>query len=169
MKLRYQILIGILLTLIQGIVFNFFGNSAFFPNVILVITIVGVFVESDVQKWLIIGWTAAILRDISLSIYIGIGSLSLVVTVGLLVLLMRWISNENVLGVCIDIVLGTAIYNSCYWIISALVVSSYSYSFAFKHWVYQLPLNILLGLAFYYFVGRAEKARRKKERLRYYL
>ena len=129
MKLRYQILIGILLTLIQGIVFNFFGNSAFFPNVILVITIVGVFVESDVQKWLIIGWTAAILRDISLSIYIGIGSLSLVVTVGLLVLLMRWISNENVLGVCIDIVLGTAIYNSCYWIISALVVSSYSYSF----------------------------------------
>ncbi len=169
MKLRYQILIGILLTLIQGIVFNFFGNSAFFPNVILVITIVGVFVESDVQKWLIIGWTAAILRDISLSIYIGIGSLSLVVTVGLLVLLMRWISNENVLGVCIDIVLGTAIYNSCYWIISALVVSSYSYSFAFKHWVYQLPLNILLGLAFYYFVGRAEKARRKKERFRYYL
>ncbi len=169
MKLRYQILIGILLTLIQGIVFNFFGNSAFFPNVILVITIVGVFVESDVQKWLIIGWTAAILRDISLSIYIGIGSLSLIVTVGLLVLLMRWISNENVLGVCIDIVLGTAIYNSCYWIISALVVSSYSYSFAFKHWVYQLPLNILLGLAFYYFVGRAEKARRKKERFRYYL
>lgn len=169
MKLRYQILIGILLTLIQGIVFNFFGNSAFFPNVILVITIVGVFVESDVQKWLIIGWTAAILRDISLSIYIGIGSLSLVVTVGLLVLLMRWISNENVLGVCIDIVLGTAIYNSFYWIISALVVSSYSYSFAFKHWVYQLPLNILLGLAFYYFVGRAEKARRKKERFRYYL
>lgn len=169
MKLRYQILIGILLTLIQGIVFNFFGNSAFFPNVILVITIVGVFVESDVQKWLIIGWTAAILRDISLSIYIGIGSLSLVVTVGLLVLLMRWISNENVLGVCIDIVLGTAIYNSCYWIISALVVSSYSYSFAFKHWVYQLPLNILLGLAFYYYVGRAEKARRKKERFRYYL
>lgn len=169
MKLRYQILIGILLTLIQGIVFNFFGNSAFFPNVILVITIVGVFVESDVQKWLIIGWTAAILRDISLSIYIGIGSLSLVVTVGLLVLLMRWISNENVLGVCIDIVLGTAIYNSCYWIISALVVSSYSYSFAFKHWVYQLPLNILLGLAFYYFVGRVEKARRKKERFRYYL
>lgn len=169
MKLRYQILIGILLTLIQGIVFNFFGNSAFFPNVILVITIVGVFVESDVQKWLIIGWTAAILRDISLSIYIGIGSLSLIVTVGLLVLLMRWISNENVLGVCIDIVLGTAIYNSFYWIISALVVSSYSYSFAFKHWVYQLPLNILLGLAFYYFVGRAEKARRKKERFRYYL
>lgn len=169
MKLRYQILIGILLTLIQGIVFNFFGNSAFFPNVILVITIVGVFVESDVQKWLIIGWTAAILRDISLSIYIGIGSLSLVVTVGLLVLLMRWISNENVLGVCIDIVLGTAIYNSFYWVISALVVSSYSYSFAFKHWVYQLPLNILLGLAFYYFVGRAEKARRKKERFRYYL
>ena len=169
MKLRYQILIGILLTLIQGIVFNFFGNSAFFPNVILVITIVGVFVESDVQKWLIIGWTAAILRDISLSIYIGIGSLSLVVTVGLLVLLMRWISNENVLGVCIDIVLGTAIYNSCYWIISALVVSSYSYSFAFKHWVYQLPLNTPLGLAFYYFVGRAEKARRKKERFRYYL
>ena len=169
MKLRYQILIGILLTLIQGIVFNFFGNSAFFPNVILVITIVGVFVESDVQKWLIIGWTAAILRDISLSIYIGIGSLSLVVTAGLLVLLMRWISNENVLGVCIDIVLGTAIYNSCYWIISALVVSSSSYSFAFKHWVYQLPLNILLGLAFYYFVGRAEKARRKKERFRYYL
>ncbi len=169
MKLRYQILIGILLTLIQGIVFNFFGNSAFFPNVILIITIVGVFVESDVQKWLIIGWTAAILRDISLSIYIGIGSLSLIVTVGLLVLLMRWISNENVLGVCIDIVLGTAIYNSFYWIISALVVSSYSYSFAFKHWVYQLPLNILLGLAFYYFVGRAEKARRKKERFRYYL
>lgn len=169
MKLRYQILIGILLTLIQGIVFNFFGNSAFFPNVILVITIVGVFVESDVQKWLIIGWTAAILRDISLSIYIGIGSLSLIVTVGLLVLLMRWISNENVLGVCIDIVLGTAIYNSFYWVISALVVSSYSYSFAFKHWVYQLPLNILLGLAFYYFVGRAEKARRKKERFRYYL
>lgn len=169
MKLSYQILIGILLTLIQGIVFNFFGNSAFFPNVILVITIVGVFVESDVQKWLIIGWTAAILRDISLSIYIGIGSLSLIVTVGLLVLLMRWISNENVLGVCIDIVLGTAIYNSFYWVISALVVSSYSYSFAFKHWVYQLPLNILLGLAFYYFVGRAEKARRKKERFRYYL
>lgn len=169
MKLRYQILIGILLTLIQGIVFNFFGNSAFFPNVILVITIVGVFVENDVQKWLIIGWTAAILRDISLSIYIGIGSLSLIVTVGLLVLLMRWISNENVLGVCIDIVLGTAIYNSFYWVISALVVSSYSYSFAFKHWVYQLPLNILLGLAFYYFVGRAEKARRKKERFRYYL
>ena len=169
MKLRYQILIGILLTLIQGIVFNFFGNSAFFPNVILVITIVGVFVKSDVQKWLIIGWTAAILRDISLSTYIGIGSLSLIVTVGLLVLLMRWISNENVLGVCIDIVLGTAIYNSFYWIISALVVSSYSYSFAFKHWVYQLPLNILLGLAFYYFVGRAEKARRKKERFRYYL
>ena len=169
MKLRYQIIIGILLTLIQGIVFNFFGNSAFFPNVILVITIVGVFVENDVQKWLIIGWIAAILRDISLSIYIGIGSLSLIVTVGLLVLLMRWISNENVLGVCIDIVLGTAIYNSFYWIISALVVSSYSYSFAFKHWVYQLPLNILLGLAFYYFVGRAEKARRKKERFRYYL
>lgn len=169
MKLRYQILIGILLTLIQGIVFNFFGNSAFFPNVILVITIVGVFVESDVQKWLIIGWTAAILRDISLSIYIGIGSLSLIVTVGLLLLLMRWISNENVLGVCIDIVLGTAIYNSFYWVISALVISSYSYSFAFKHWVYQLPLNILLGLAFYYFVGRAEKARRKKERFRYYL
>ena len=169
MKLRYQIIIGILLTLIQGIVFNFFGNSAFFPNVILVITIVGVFVENDVQKWLIIGWIAAILRDISLSIYIGIGSLSLIVTVGLLLLLMRWISNENVLGVCIDIVLGTAIYNSFYWIISALVVSSYSYSFAFKHWVYQLPLNILLGLAFYYFVGRAEKARRKKERFRYYL
>ncbi|KGF10126.1 hypothetical protein HMPREF1635_00625 [Clostridiales bacterium S5-A14a] len=169
MKLRYQILIGILLTLIQGIVFNFFGNSAFFPNVILVITIVGVFVENDVQKWLIIGWIAAILRDISLSIYIGIGSLSLIVTVGLLLLLMRWISNENVLGVCIDIVLGTAIYNSFYWVISALVVSSYSYSFAFKHWVYQLPLNILLGLAFYYFVGRAEKARRKKERFRYYL
>lgn len=169
MKLRYQILIGILLTLIQGIVFNFFGNSAFFPNVILVITIVGVFVESDVKKWLIIGWTAAILRDISLSIYIGIGSLSLIVTVGLLLLLMRWISNENVLGVCIDIVLGTAIYNSFYWVISALVVSSYSYSFAFKHWVYQLPLNILLGLTFYYFVGRAEKARRKKERFRYYL
>ena len=169
MKLRYQILIGILLTLIQGIVFNFLGNSAFFPNVILVITIVGVFVESDVQKWLIIGWTAAILRDISLSIYIGIGSLSLIVTVGLLLLLMRWISNENVLGVCIDIVLGTAIYNSFYWVISALVISSYSYSFAFKHWVYQLPLNILLGLAFYYFVGRAEKARRKKERFRYYL
>lgn len=169
MKLRYQILIGILLTLIQGIVFNFFGNSAFFPNVILVITIVGVFVESDVKKWLIIGWTAAILRDISLSIYIGIGSLSLIVTVGLLLLLMRWISNENVLGVCIDIVLGTAIYNSFYWVISALVISSYSYSFAFKHWVYQLPLNILLGLAFYYFVGRAEKARRKKERFRYYL
>lgn len=169
MKLRYQILIGILLTLIQGIVFNFFGNSAFFPNVILVITIVGVFVENDVQKWLIIGWIAAILCDISLSIYIGIGSLSLIVTVGLLLLLMRWISNENVLGVCIDIVLGTAIYNSFYWVISALVVSSYSYSFAFKHWVYQLPLNILLGLAFYYFVGRAEKARRKKERFRYYL
>ena len=169
MKLRYQILIGILLTLIQGIVFNFFGNSAFFPNVILVITIVGVFVENDVQKWLIIGWIAAILRDISLSIYIGIGSLSLIVTVGLLLLLMRWISNENVLGVRIDIVLGTAIYNSFYWVISALVVSSYSYSFAFKHWVYQLPLNILLGLAFYYFVGRAEKARRKKERFRYYL
>lgn len=169
MKLRYQIIIGILLTLIQGIVFNFFGNSAFFPNVILVITIVGVFVENDVQKWLIIGWIAAILRDISLSIYIGIGSLSLIVTVGLLLLLMRWISNENVLGVCIDIVLGTAIYNSFYWVISALVVSSYSYSFAFKHWVYQLPLNILLGLAFYYFVGRAEKARRKKERFRYYL
>ena len=169
MKLRYQILIGILLTLIQGIVFNFFGNSAFFPNVILVITIVGVFVENDVQKWLIIGWIAAILRDISLSIYIGIGSLSLIVTVGLLLLLMRWISNENVLVVCRDIVLGTAIYNSFYWVISALVVSSYSYSFAFKHWVYQLPLNILLGLAFYYFVGRAEKARRKKERFRYYL
>lgn len=168
MKLRYQILIGLLLALVQGILFNFLGNSTLFPNVILVITIVGAFVENDMQKWLVIGWVAAILRDISLSIYIGIGPLSLIVTVSILFFLMRWFSNENPLGVCVDVVFGTAIYNSIYWCISELVVSTYSYGFAFKHWVYQLPLNILLGLVFYYFVGKAEKARRKKERFRYY-
>lgn len=169
MKLRYQILVGILLALIQGIIFNFFGNSTFFPNVILVITIVGVFVENNMQKWLVIGWIAAILRDISLSIYIGIGPLALIVTVIILFFLMRWFSNENILGVCVDVVFGTAIYNSIYWGMSSLLVSTYSYSFAFKHWACQLPLNVLLGLAFYYFVGRAEKARRKKERFRHYL
>lgn len=169
MKLRYQILVGILLALIQGVVFNFLGNGLLFPNVILVVTIVGAFVENDIKKWIIIGWTAAILRDISLSVYIGIGALSLLITVGVLSVLVRWISNENILGICLDVIIGTVLYNSIYWIISTIIIPTYSYSFAFSHWIYQLPLNILLGLAFYYFVGRAERARRKKERFRYYL
>lgn len=169
MKLRYQILLGILLALIQGVIFNFLGNGLLFPNVILVVTIVGAFVENDMKKWLIIGWTAAILRDISLSVYIGIGALSLLITVGVLSVLVRWISNENILGICLDVIIGTVFYNSIYWIISTTIIPTYSYSFAFSHWIYQLPLNILLGLAFYYFVGRAERARRKKERFRYYL
>lgn len=169
MKLRYQILAGILLALIQGVFLNFFGNGAFLPNVILALTIIGVFLENDVQKWVIIGWTAAILRDISLATFVGIGAISLILTVGILYFLSRLLSNENLIGVLIEIVLGTCIYNSIYWMISTLIGSTYSYSFAFNHWVYQLPLNILLGFIFYYFLGKRAKERRKKERFRYYL
>ena len=89
MKLRYQILTGILLAFIQGIFLNFLGDSNFLPNIILVITIVGFFVERDIQKWVVIAWTAAILRDISLSVYIGCGAISILLTIWVLYFLGR--------------------------------------------------------------------------------
>lgn len=168
MKLRYQILTGILLALIQGVCLNFFGDSKFLPNVILVITIIGIFIENDIQKWIVIAWIAAILRDISLSVYIGCGAISLLLTIWVLYLLYRWISNENIIGVFIEIITGTVLYYSFYWIISVLLGSTYSYFYAFNDWVYQMPINILLGLAFYFFMGKRAKEKRKKERFRYY-
>lgn len=169
MKLRYQILTGILLALIQGVFLNFFGDSKVLPNIILVIAIVGIFLENDIQKWLVISWIPAILRDVSLSVYVGCGAISLLLTIWVIYLSSRWISNENIIGIFIEIILGTALYNSFYWIISALFGSTYSYLYALNYWIYQLPLNILFGLVFYYFLGKRAKEKRKKERFRYYL
>ena len=169
MKLRYQILTGILLAVIQGICLNFFGDSKFLPNVILVITIVGVFLENDIQKWIVIAWIASILRDISLSVYVGCGVLALFLTIWVLYFLSRWISNENIIGVLVEILLGTVLYYSFYWTILAIIGSTYSYLYALNYWIYQMPLNILLGLILYYFMGKRARDRRKKERFRYYL
>lgn len=169
MKLRYQILTGILLALIQGVFLNFFGDSKVLPNIILVIAIVGIFLENDIQKWLVISWIPAILRDVSLSVYVGCGAISLLLTIWVIYLSSRWISNENIIGIFIEIILGTALYNSFYWILSALLGSTYSYLYALNYWIYQMPLNILLGLVFYYFLGKRAKEKRKKERFRYYL
>lgn len=168
MKLRYQILIGILLAFIQGILLNFFGDSNFLPNIILVITIVGFFVERDIQKWIVIAWTAAIARDISLSVYIGCGAISILLTIWALYFLSRWINNENLIGVLIEIILGTVLYNSFYWIILAIIGSTYSYLYAFNYWIYQMPINALLGIIIYYFMRKRAKEKRRKERFRYY-
>lgn len=168
MKLRYQILTGILLALIQGVFLNFFGDGKVLPNIILVIAIVGIFLENDIQKWLVITWIPAILRDISLSAYVGCGAISLLLTIWVIYLLSRWISNENIIGIFIEIVLGTALYNSFYWIISALFGSTYSYVYALNYWIYQMPINVLLGIIIYYFMSKRAKDRRKKERFRYY-
>lgn len=168
MKLRYQILIGILLAFIQGILLNFFGDSNFLPNIILVITIVGFFVERDIQKWIVIAWTAAIARDISLSVYIGCGAISILLTIWALYFLSRWINNENLIGVLIEIILGTVLYNSFYWIILTIIGSTYSYLYAFNYWIYQMPINALLGIIIYYFMSKRAKEKRKKERFRYY-
>lgn len=168
MKLRYQILTGILLALIQGVFLNFFGDSKVLPNIILVIAIVGIFLENDIQKWLVISWIPAILRDISLSVYVGCGAISILLTIWGLYFLSRWINNENLIAVLIEILLGTVLYNSFYWIILALIGSTYSYVYALNYWIYQMPINVLLGIIIYYFMSKRAKGRRKKERFRYY-
>lgn len=168
MKLRYQILTGILLALIQGVFLNFFGDSKVLPNIILVIAIVGIFLENDIQKWIVIAWTATILRDISLSVYVGCGAISLLLTIWVIYFLSRWINNENLIAVLIEILLGTVLYNSFYWLILALIGSTYSYVYALNYWIYQMPINVLLGIIIYYFMSKRVKDRRKKERFRYY-
>ncbi len=169
MKLRYQILWGFALAFAQGVVSRFLGDNEFIPNAILIITIVGTFSTEEHMKWIVIGWTATILRDIGSSLYPGMMSVSLLLAVGMSIFLTKWLSNENIFGVIINIVLGMTVYYSTYWAISALAGSAYTYLFAAKFWALQIPLSIVFGLIVYHFITKSIKEKRRKERFRKYL
>ncbi|MDD7347944.1 MAG: hypothetical protein PUG43_05440 [Clostridiales bacterium] len=169
MKLRYQILLGLALALAQGIISRFLGDTPFIPNAILLVTIVGVFSTDDAMRWVVIGWTATVLRDLGSSLYPGTMAMSLLLAVGMSVFLTGWISNENLFGVVINILSGITVYYSAFWVISYLAGSPYTYLYAAKIWALQIPFSIVFGLIAYHFITRSIKEKRRKERFRKYL
>lgn len=168
MKLRYQILIGIGLAFFQGLISSFTG-SIVIPNFILVLTIVGVFSTENPIEWIVIGWTATILRDISLGLYFGFGGISIILAVLFTIFLSKFLSNENLIGVGVSIFLGTLVYNGTYWFMGFLTKSPFSFIVMLEHWGFKLPLGIILGLVAYIYLTRSLRERHRKERLKKYL
>ncbi|XVG95477.1 hypothetical protein ACGCUQ_01135 [Eubacteriales bacterium KG127] len=168
MKLRYQILIGIGLAFLQGIISSFTG-SILIPNIILILTIVGVFSTENPIEWVVIGWTATILRDVSLGLYFGFGGISIILVVLFTIFLSKFLSNENLIGVAVSIFLGTLVYNVIFWFMGFLVRSPFSFIVMLEHWGVKLPLGIIFGLVAYIYLTRSLRERHRKERLKKYL
>lgn len=169
MKLRNQIIVGVALAFVQGMISQLLGYNEFIPNAILIVTIVGVFSTEDTMKWIIIGWTATVLRDLGASLFPGSMTVSTLLAICACIFLKKWISNENIFGIIINVILGIVIYYSAYWAISKLAGSPYTYVYAASTWALQIPLSIVLGLVVYHFIARTIKEKRRKERFRKYL
>ncbi len=144
---------------LQNLIPGFGGNL----NLILCLTVVLTFVYEEKLTGIFFGFIFGLLHDLIFGIYLGPGTLALLIC-GIGVLVLREFANiKNFLNALFVILVSTWLYASVYWGVYSVLGSPYSYLYAMK----SLPLPLLFNSivsAVMYFILIKRVVRHRRDR-----
>lgn len=137
-----------------------FGNHI---NLLLCLTVVLTFVYDEVLPGIFFGFIFGLLHDLVFGIYLGPGTIALMVS-GITVLILREFANiENIFNALFMMLLSTWLYATVYWGIYYVLGSPYSYLYAMKTLPLQLLFHCIIAAGLYFvLIKRVMKHRRDR-------
>lgn len=132
-------------------------------NLILCLTVVLSYLFDETLPGLFFGAVFGLMTDMFYGLYIGPGTLALVLT-GITVFGLRRVTNiENVFNALFVMLFSTWLYASLYWVIYYFIGSPYSYFYALKSLPLMMLFNCIVAVGLYFvLIKRVIKHRRDR-------
>lgn len=135
--------------LLQPFLNNLFPGFEIIPNLVLCLAAALTYIYEDNVAWMALGAGFTLAMDITGGLYIGIGMLSIIIVEVLIVVFKHFFNVDNLVNSIVLSVLVTWVYQSVYWIISALAGSQYGYLYAMKSILWQVLFNAVIFMIIY--------------------
>ncbi|MDD7511662.1 MAG: hypothetical protein PUK21_04675 [Peptostreptococcaceae bacterium] len=168
MKLSKILLISLGFFFLQILMGKFLPSAMPIPNLILCFVIVGAFVEDDPWAWVLAAGLFGLIRDLFISMNVGLGTGALIAAVASMLLLKKFINSEHMLSSIVCAIVGSFVYIFTFWLLSKAVMGAYGISDVMKFFVLQVWMHIVLAFGIYYFLSRNRIIQRRNDRYRYY-
>lgn len=132
------------------------------PNILLTLTAALVMVYADYRLWIVMGIIYALLQDAVFGIFTGIGAISTIVVVAMVLILRRFFNCRSAVVALMISVLVTLVYAFVYWGLGRAVSSPYPLTVMLRTMPAQLIENTIVFMLIYWRLSEDERGRNLK-------
>jgi len=149
--------------ILQFSVINLVSIDGVTPDLLLCLVMIITFLYDDGYRYSVLGIVFALLRDVCVGQYVGVGALGTVVVIGIIIFFEGSINKENFMSTLIVAASGTLIYNLFCWAVLALLGNPTSILYVLMYQPLSVAYNVAVVSLMYKFMIK-KAIRHQKDR-----